>query len=222
MSFSWRHILSAAAVQLACSSLMVLHADDSTASSTKVEPLVEDAVTRNLPLVELETTQGTITLQLLPYAAPKACENFLGLVEKGYYDNTVWHRMIPGFMIQGGDPTASGRGGQSIWGKPFADEIFKGLVFDRAGVVGMANSGPSSNGSQFFITLDATPWLNGKHTIFAVVVQGYEHVVALSKMGTKSGKPKSEQKIIKARVSFKPTRPWETDNIIPQESNLAR
>ncbi len=151
--------------------------------------------------VTLETSRGTIDLLLYPDRAPRTVENFLGLVEKGYYDGIIFHRVIPGFMIQGGDPTGTGRGGSSIWGKPFEDEFHPDLRFDRPGLLAMANSGPNSNGSQFFITVAATPWLNNRHTIFGEVTGGYEVVEAIVNSPAGDGnRPREEQKILKAAV----------------------
>jgi peptidylprolyl isomerase len=131
--------------------------------------------------------------------APRACDNFVGLVKKGYYNGTIFHRVIKGFMIQGGDPTGTGKGGGSIWGKPFEDEFMPGITFYREGIVAMANAGANTNGSQFFITTAPTPWLNKKHTIFGEVVSGYEVVQKIENTETgSSDKPLSEQKIIKA------------------------
>src|SRR3989338_8299531 len=126
--------------------------------------------------VVLETNQGAIEIKLMPEVAPKACENFTKLAEKGYYDGLIFHSVIKNFMIQGGDPTGTGRGGESIWGKPFEDELDPQLTFERAGLLAMANSGPDTNGSQFFITTVATPWLNMHHTIFGEVIGGSEAV----------------------------------------------
>jgi peptidylprolyl isomerase len=166
--------------------------------------LIEE-IKRDLPLIEFETTQGNFTVQLMPYAAPLACENFIKLVESGYYNKTVFHRVIPGFMIQGGDPTGTGTGGQSIWDKPFKDEYLENLTFDRAGYLAMANAGPETNGSQFFITLEPTPWLNHKHTIFGLIVHGHENVQKIGSQGSQSGVPKSIQHIINASVVYKPS-----------------
>lgn len=194
--------LAVSFVTLAC----VLHAESQAIKpeAIKEDKLSGEEIERNLPIVEFETTQGKIRLQLMPYAAPKTCENFLGLVKQGYYDGISFHRLIPGFMIQGGDPTGTGRGGQSIWKKPFEDEIFQGLQFDRPGILAMANAGPCTNGSQFFITVSATPWLNGKHTIFGIVVEGYDVVLKIARMGSPSGAPKEPQKILKARIDYLP------------------
>jgi peptidylprolyl isomerase domain and WD repeat-containing protein 1 len=99
-------------------------------------------------------------------------ENFLGHCQSGYYDNVLFHRVIAGFMIQTGDPLGDGTGGESIWGNEFDDEILSQLRHDRPFTVSMANAGPNTNGSQFFITTVATPWLDGKHTVFGRVVKG--------------------------------------------------
>ncbi|MCI4398547.1 MAG: peptidylprolyl isomerase [Acidobacteria bacterium] len=131
--------------------------------------------------VTLHTNNGDITLKLFPDKAPKACENFSKHAKDGYYDKVIFHRVIEGFMIQGGDPTGTGRGGKSIWGKNFEDETHPSLCFDRKGLLAMANAGPCTNGSQFFITLAPTAWLNGKHTIFGEVVHGMDVVEAIAK-----------------------------------------
>jgi peptidylprolyl isomerase len=149
--------------------------------------------------VVLETNKGVIEFKLFDDVAPKACENFRGLVQKGYYNGIIFHRVIPGFMVQGGDPTGTGRGGQSLWGKPFEDEVSPDVTFDRKGLLAMANSGPATNGSQFFITVAPTQWLNNKHTIFGEVVSGYDIVAAIENTATGPGdKPVEEQKIVKA------------------------
>lgn len=154
------------------------------------------------PLVVFETTQGNITLELFPKIAPKAVENFLTHIKDGYYDGIVFHRIIKGFMIQSGDPTGTGRGGESIWKKPFQDEFAPNVIFNKKGILAMANSGPRTNGSQFFITVAPTPWLNGAHTIFGEVKAGYENVRKLEMVNVeqRSSKPLNEQKIIKAYV----------------------
>ena len=149
--------------------------------------------------VVLETTQGNIEIALKPEIAPKACENFTKLVEKGYYDGTVFHRVIKDFMLQGGDPTATGGGGKSIWGKPFEDEVDPKVKFDKPGLLAMANAGPCTNGSQFFITTVQTPWLNMHHTIFGEVVSGYDVVKKIEAVPAgPEDKPLTDQKIIKA------------------------
>ncbi|KAF7520847.1 hypothetical protein G7054_g12651 [Neopestalotiopsis clavispora] len=119
--------------------------------------------------VLLSTTMGDITVELYTTHAPKTCKNFAELARRNYYDGCVVHRIITDFMIQTGDPTGTGRGGASIYGEKFDDEIHAGLRHTGAGVLSMANAGPNTNGSQFFITLAPTPWLDGKHTIFGRV-----------------------------------------------------
>ncbi|MBN2097788.1 MAG: peptidylprolyl isomerase [Candidatus Omnitrophica bacterium] len=152
-------------------------------------------------LVVLETTQGTIEVKLMPEVAPKACENFALLCKKGYYDGIIFHRVIKNFMIQGGDPTGTGTGGSSIWGEPFADEVKTDVQFDRPGLLAMANAGPNTNGSQFFITTIKTPWLNMRHTIFGEVISGYDVVQKIEAVDTDSAnRPTAEQKIIRAYV----------------------
>jgi len=149
----------------------------------------------------LQTNKGDIEIRLMPEVAPKACENFEQLVRKGYYDGTIFHRVIKKFMLQGGDPTGTGRGGQSIWGKPFADEFSPEATFARPGLVAMANAGPNTNGSQFFITTAKTPWLNNHHTIFGEVVAGMDVVQKIEDTDTDSSdRPADDQKIAKAHM----------------------
>ncbi len=149
--------------------------------------------------VFLLTNQGTIQLKLYPDVAPKACENFVGLIKKGYYNGLTFHRVIPGFMIQGGDPTGTGAGGASIWGSFFADEFSPKARFDKAGILAMANAGPGTNGSQFFITVAPTDWLNDHHTIFGEVVEGMDVVQKIVNVPQgANNRPTEEQKIIKA------------------------
>lgn len=160
----------------------------------------EDSVKESI-IVVLETNQGSIEIELFASVAPKACENFVGLVRKGYYNGTVFHRVIKGFMIQGGDPTATGMGGESFFGAPFEDEVSGAVTFNKAGILAMANAGPRTNGSQFFITLAATPWLNMKHTIFGEVISGYDIVEKIGGFPTdENDKPVKDQKIVKAFV----------------------
>ena len=149
--------------------------------------------------VVLETNQGNIVIKLFPETAPKAVENFIGLVKKGYYNGVIFHRVIKDFMIQGGDPGGTGTGGESIWGGPFEDELSENVRFDVKGFLAMANSGPNTNGSQFFITTVPAPWLNMKHTIFGEVAEGYEVVEKIENCSTDSSdRPIDKQKIIRA------------------------
>lgn len=119
--------------------------------------------------VLLHTSVGDIDIELWSKEAPKACRNFVQLCMESYYDGTIFHRIIKGFIVQGGDPTGTGEGGESIYGKTFKDEFHSRLKFVRRGLVAMANAGPNDNGSQFFFTLDKCDHLNGKHTIFGKV-----------------------------------------------------
>ncbi len=144
-----------------------------------------------------ETSEGNFTVRLFEKEAPKTVANFIGLAEgtidtitgkpgksKPYYDGLTFHRIIAGFMFQGGDPTGTGSGGP---GYRFADEIDPKLKFDKAGILAMANAGPNTNGSQFFVTLAPTPWLQGKHTIFGEVVDGMNIVEKIGKVKTAPG-----------------------------------
>jgi peptidylprolyl isomerase len=158
----------------------------------------------NNPHVVLKTTQGDIELELYPDVAPLAVKNFMTHIKNGYYNGIAFHRIIKNFMIQGGDPTESGRGGESIWKKPFKDE-FKNKVFNKVGVLAMANAGPNTNGSQFFITTAPTPWLNGYHTIFGQATESsMKTIMKLNNVATlgRSGrdKPQERQEIIKAYI----------------------
>ena len=155
----------------------------------------------NQPIAIIETNQGNIEVALKPDIAPKATENFIKHAKDGYYNGVIFHRVIPDFMIQGGDPTGTGRGGQSIWKATFEDEVSDKVKFDHPGILAMANAGPNTNGSQFFITTAATPWLNKKHTIFGEVTKGYDVVQKIEK--TKTGaanRPVEDQKIIRITI----------------------
>lgn len=159
------------------------------------------------PTAVLKTNQGEIKIQLFPEQAPMTVENFIRLAQKGYYDGTIFHRVISDFMIQGEDPEGNGTGGESIWGHPFEDELSREL-FNIRGALSMANSGPNTNGSQFFIVQNknmpkryikqmepagypkeiihaykqgGTPWLDGRHTVFGQVITGMDVVDKIAK-----------------------------------------
>lgn len=159
------------------------------------------------PTAVLKTNQGEIKIQFFPEQAPMTVENFIRLAQKGYYDGTIFHRVISDFMIQGGDPEGNGTGGESIWGHPFEDELSREL-FNIRGALSMANSGPNTNGSQFFIVQNknmpkryikqmepagypkeiihaykqgGTPWLDGRHTVFGQVITGMDVVDKIAK-----------------------------------------
>lgn len=180
------------------------------------------------PVAVLETTKGTIKIQLFPTQAPKTVENFVGLIEKGYYDGIIFHRVISDFMIQGGDPTGTGMGGESLWGNSFEDE-FSDEVFNLRGALSMANAGPNTNGSQFFIVQASrvpanmlkqlkgmvpdevvsaygeqggTPWLDKRHTVFGHVIEGMDVVDDMAKVRVNyADKPVEDIKIIKATIA---------------------
>jgi peptidyl-prolyl cis-trans isomerase A (cyclophilin A) len=161
----------------------------------------------------LETSMGPIRVRLFPDTAPKTVENFIGLAtgtkpwrnpatgaqeQAPLYEGTIFHRVIPNFMIQGGDPLGTGRGGP---GYQFEDEVDGPRRFDRPGHLAMANAGPGTNGSQFFITQVPTPWLDGKHTIFGEVVEGMEVVDAMAKVQTDpSDRPVEELRLERVTI----------------------
>jgi peptidyl-prolyl cis-trans isomerase B (cyclophilin B) len=137
----------------------------------------------------VNTNQGSVVIELFPKEAPKTVNNFVFLAREGYYDGVIFHRVIESFMIQGGDPTGTGGGGP---GYSFEDEFVPSLVFDRSGILAMANSGPNTNGSQFFITTVPTPHLNQRHTIFGTVLEGQDVAEAISKVPSRQDRPLSD------------------------------
>ncbi|XP_057975282.1 peptidyl-prolyl cis-trans isomerase CYP65 [Malania oleifera] len=155
--------------------------------------------------VQLHTTHGDLNIELHCDITPRACENFITLCERGYYNGIAFHRNIRNFMIQGGDPTGTGRGGESIWGKPFKDELNSKLLHSGRGVVSMANSGPHTNGSQFFILYKSANHLNFKHTIFGMVVGGLTALSAMEKVPVDDNdRPLEEIKITSVTVFVNP------------------
>jgi peptidylprolyl isomerase len=198
-------------MQRAQAAMIVEQARAREAAMAEFKPISEEWGAKENMNVVLETTQGEIEIELYPKVAPLAVANFIGHIESGYYEGLTFHRVIEGFMIQGGDPLGTGAGGESIWGKPFPDEFSDELRFDQKGLLAMANSGPMTNGSQFFITtVNENPepgqppypvWLNDRHTIFGKVVAGYESVEKIEKSETGAqDRPVEEQKILKAYV----------------------
>jgi peptidyl-prolyl cis-trans isomerase A (cyclophilin A) len=162
----------------------------------------------------METNKGTIEIDLYEKEAPITVANFVDLAtgkkewkdpkdgkmkKSNYYDGLIFHRVIPNFMIQGGDPTGTGMGGP---GYQFQDEFSPKLQFDAPGYLAMANAGPGTNGSQFFITVAATPWLNGRHTIFGKVVKGQDVVEAISKVD-RDGSDKPKSPVVIKHISIK-------------------
>ncbi|VAI87455.1 unnamed protein product [Triticum turgidum subsp. durum] len=164
------------------------------------------------PEVTLETSMGSFTVEVREKHAPKTCRNFVELARRKYYDNVVFHRIIKDFIVQGGDPSGTGRGGESIYGlvyghccflcrAKFEDEIKPELKHTGAGILSMANAGPNTNGSQFFITLAPCQSLDGKHTIFGRVCRGMEIVKRLGSIQTdKNDRPIHEVKILRTVV----------------------
>ncbi len=172
-------------------------------ATTENNETVKTEQKSELTVVVLETNQGDITLKMFPKVAPLAVENFVTHVKNGYYNGLIFHRVIKDFMIQGGDPTGTGTGGTSIWDKEFVNEYAPNVVFDKPFLLAMANHGPNTNGSQFFITTKATPWLNGGYTIFGEVIAGQENVqkIEMTKVSGRQGStPVEKQSIVKAYV----------------------
>uniref|UniRef100_A0A8C0FVG1 Spliceosome-associated protein CWC27 homolog n=1 Tax=Bubo bubo TaxID=30461 RepID=A0A8C0FVG1_BUBBB len=163
--------------------------------------------------VLLRTTAGDIDIELWSKEAPKACRNFIQLCMEEYYNNTIFHRVVPGFIVQGGDPTGTGSGGDSIYGAPFKDEFHSRLRFNRRGLVAMANAGPHDNGSQFFFTLGRADELNNKHTIFGKVTgDTIYNMLRLAEVEVdKEERPLSPHKINNSEVLFNPF-----DDIVPR------
>lgn len=147
--------------------------------------------------ITIHTALGDIKVALFPESAPLAVQNFVTLCRKSYYDNTPFHRVIKRFMIQGGDPEGNGTGGESMWGKPFNDEFDPQLRHDKPYRLSMANAGKNTNGSQFFITTEKTPWLDDKHTIFGTVTSGFDVVQSIENLPTsKNDRPLDPPTII--------------------------
>ena len=148
--------------------------------------------------VKIETTLGVIEANLFAKEVPKTVANFVKLAEKGFYDGIIFHRVIPDFMIQTGDPNGTGTGGP---GYQFADEFSPNLKHSKPGMLSMANSGPNTNGSQFFITVAATPWLDNKHSIFGEITSGMDIAKQISMVNRdRSDKPIKELKMIKVTI----------------------
>uniref|UniRef100_UPI0037E9BE4C spliceosome-associated protein CWC27 homolog isoform X1 n=1 Tax=Semicossyphus pulcher TaxID=241346 RepID=UPI0037E9BE4C len=169
--------------------------------------------------VLLKTSAGDIDIELWSKEAPKACRNFVQLCMEGYYDGTMFHRVVPEFIVQGGDPRGTGEGGESIYGRPFKDEFHSRLRFNRRGLVAMANAGPHDNGSQFFFTLGRADELNNKHTIFAKVTgDTVYNMLRLAEVECDHDeRPLNPHKIKIAEVLHSPF-----DDIIPRETKKAK
>ncbi|TAA67870.1 peptidylprolyl isomerase [Planococcus salinarum] len=209
-------ILLATALLAACGSQETEQetTQDETGSATETAtnfPQLTDEVAEDEALVDMNTSMGTITIKLFPELAPKTVENFLTHAKDGYYDGVIFHRVIKDFMIQGGDPEGTGRGGESIYGEGFEDE-FSDRLYNFRGALSMANAGPKTNGSQFFIVQlpelpeeglppaeypekvkeeyaanGGTPWLDGKHTVFGQVIEGMDLIDAIAEVEVGAG-----------------------------------
>lgn len=177
--------------------------DEFVSDSSRISSLPRGAV--------MHTTFGDIWLKFFPEECPRTVENFVTHAKNGYYEGVIFHRVIKGFMVQSGDPLGDGTGGESIWGGSFEDEICRSLKHDRPFTLSMANAGPNTNGSQFFITTVPTPWLDGKHTVFGRVAKGMDVVSAIEKVRTnpRNDKPMEDIKI----VSIEPRTSVETNSI---------
>jgi len=176
-------------------------ADDVKKDSLQTKKDETKEEVKKMDFVKFETNMGNFKVMLFSDKAPITTDNFRSLVEKGFYDGIIFHRVIDGFMIQGGDPTGTGRGGS---GKTIPDEFGQGLKHSKKGILSMANAGPNTGTSQFFITLAPTPHLDGKHAIFGEVVDGMDVVEKIGK--TKTGaqdRPEKEVKMIKVYMSEK-------------------
>lgn len=156
--------------------------------------------------VTLHTDYGDIKLELFCEQCPKSCENFLALCASDYYNGCVFHRNIKGFMLQTGDPTGTGKGGNSIWGDKFEDELSDTLKHNVRGVVSMANNGPDSNGSQFFITYAKQPHLDLKYTIFGKVIDGFETLDEIEKqpVNEKNYRPLNDIHLLNVTIHANP------------------
>jgi peptidyl-prolyl cis-trans isomerase A (cyclophilin A)/peptidyl-prolyl cis-trans isomerase-like 1 len=152
-----------------------------------------------MSVVTMETTLGTIKIRLFDDLVPRTTQNFKDLINKGFYNGLIFHRVIRQFMLQGGCPEGSGRGGP---GYKFADEFHKDLRHNKPGIVSMANAGPNTNGSQFFITTVPCPWLDGKHAVFGEVIEGMEVVTKIENTPTGPGdRPLTPVKMLEVTVA---------------------
>jgi len=177
------------------------------ASKAEIEKLRYERVRKlkKKGYVRLVTNRGNLNLELHCDMVPRTCENFIRLASSGYYDGILFHRLIRNFMIQGGDPTGTGRGGESIWKKPFKDEFNRKLSHEGRGVLSMANSGPNTNGSQFFITFKTCRHLDKKHSVFGSVVGGMDVLNSMERVETDSNdRPKEDLKIMRCDVFVNP------------------
>lgn len=181
-----------AAVIFSCN-ILFFTACSAEAAAAKAK---EETKVKN-PVAVFQTNRGDFNVELFADKAPKTVDNFIKLAKKSYYDGVIFHRVIDGFMIQGGDPDGTGRGGP---GYTIKDEFGEGLKHDSEGMLSMANAGPDTGGSQFFITLAPTTWLDGKHAIFGKVVKGMDIVKKIGSSKTGAGDKPVEDIVIKKIV----------------------
>jgi peptidyl-prolyl cis-trans isomerase B (cyclophilin B) len=165
-------------------------------NNLSVPPVLEFSQDKTY-LWQLNTSKGDMVIELLPDVAPMHVSSTIYLTTLGFYDNTIFHRIIPGFMAQGGDPTGTGRGNP---GYKYAGEFSDDLKHTQGGLLSMANSGPNTDGSQFFLTFTATPWLDGKHTIFGQVIQGMDVLESIEQLGSRNGNTSEVVSIITATI----------------------
>mmetsp|Transcript_159 Transcript_159/g.458 ORF Transcript_159/g.458 Transcript_159/m.458 type:complete len:184 (+) Transcript_159:69-620(+) len=167
-----------------------------------------DAAAEPEPFVVFETSVGDFAVELYSQHAPRTAFNFRELARRRYYDDTTFHRVVRNFVVQGGDPTGTGRGGRSVYGEKFADEVTRELKHVGAGVLSMANSGPDTNASQFFVTLAPCPWLDGKHTIFGRIAAGLGTIKKLGMVAVDgSDRPRDAVTVHRAYPSQSPALP---------------
>ncbi|KKY19376.1 hypothetical protein UCRPC4_g04536 [Phaeomoniella chlamydospora] len=204
-AFNASHHTTGMAAASFTSTGMTPHTSAALATLSDEEYLLKRGRVKHKGYVRLHTTQGDFTIELETEYAPKAVWNFIRLSQKGYYNGIVFHRNIRNFMLQGGDPTGSGKGGTSIWNKTFSDEFDGPLKHDARGVVSMANKGKNTNSSQFFILYRPAKHLDRKHTIFGKVVEGLEVLDTLENVPTDSNdRPKDEIRILDSVVVVDP------------------
>ena len=180
-------------LSIGCASDKVTQKEDVTPKKDE-KSVVQKTEEKNNSIAVFETSKGTFKVELFANKAPLTVANFITLAKKNYYDGVIFHRVIDKFMIQGGDPTGTGRGGP---GYTIKDEFSPTLKHDKAGILSMANAGPDTGGSQFFITLEATPWLDGKHSVFGQVVEGLDVVQTIGKVKTNASDKPVEDVVIK-------------------------
>ncbi|KAF1849436.1 uncharacterized protein K460DRAFT_90924 [Cucurbitaria berberidis CBS 394.84] len=198
------------------------HTSDERALLSDEDYMLKPKRIKHKGYARISTSLGDLNIELLPEYAPRAVWNFVGLSQKGYYKDTIFHRNIKGFMIQGGDPTGTGRGGQSIWGKPFDDEFEGPERHNARGVLSMANKGKGTNTSQFFITYRGVPHLDRKHTIFARVVGGLDTTLRsmeLAEVGEKD-KPVDDIEILDVVVFVDPFEEWQKERKDKENKDL--